>query len=159
MHNYWLSANNNSLHVTGAQVARAAPKSVLKEGEAPLLTITLLSCSMHCTALSTWFVAAIQDHIILGTDNYYTSPRTKWDQFIGERPPRTRGIPGQRFMTACQTHAFTNCLCGEVWAVREPSKQSYKLTLTKRGICTCSLLNQFFADHYESNQSNGCKLR
>lgn len=38
--------------------------------------------------------AAQKDHIILGTDNYFRSSQTKWDQHIGERPPRTRGVPG-----------------------------------------------------------------
>ena len=39
--------------------------------------------------------AAQKDHIVLGTDNFFTNSRTKWDQYIGERPPRTRGVPGE----------------------------------------------------------------
>ena len=48
-----------------------------------LLCLTRLSLS-----------AAQKDHIVFGTDNYFTSSLTKWDQHIGERPPRTRGVPG-----------------------------------------------------------------
>ena len=40
--------------------------------------------------------AAQKDHVILGTDNYFKCSQTKWDQHIGERPPRTRGVPGMR---------------------------------------------------------------
>ncbi|KAL0028269.1 hypothetical protein WJX79_006368 [Trebouxia sp. C0005] len=69
---YWQTASANSLHVQGAQFS-AAPRKVTQEAQ--------------------------KDHIILGTDNYFKCSQTKWDQHIGERPPRTRGVPGY---TGCQ---------------------------------------------------------
>lgn len=50
--------------------------------------------SVHGADLLVLCCAAQKDHIILGTDNYFKSSQTKWDQHIGERPPRTRGVPG-----------------------------------------------------------------
>ncbi|KAL3133825.1 hypothetical protein ABBQ32_008298 [Trebouxia sp. C0010 RCD-2024] len=66
VHGYWQTAGLDSLHVQGAQLT-AGPRKLTE---------------------------AQQDHIILGTDNYFKSSQTKWDQHIGERGPRTRGVPG-----------------------------------------------------------------
>ena len=100
-----------------------------------------------------WFPAAQKDHIILGTDNYFKCSQTKWDQYIGERSPRTRGVPGTKPALSHLTHvtpSSCNTLAQDLMSDPGSSKLILKVVSTH-----CSQTS-FRCSHMFAN-SNDCQ--
>ena len=63
---------------------------------------------------------------MLGTDNYFRCAQDKWDQHIGERPPRTRGVPG-----------MSAYACNPVLQESYHAMCAFVYTLVRVCVCVC----------------------